>query len=851
MIKLLWLLAFVCLQQLLCAQRSKPFKDKNTDTSLQAQEQVYEMPVVTVNENERSDQGAPYVPSVLYSNRDVFLNMASFHFSALRFKMRGYDADLFSTQVNGMHMNNLDDGNTQWSLWSGLNDVTRNSQLVLALRAGEQSFGNVGNMVSTDMRASKQRVQTQYGYSFGNRSYTHRWTFTETKPMNKKGWAYAVSASWRMAKTGVVPGTDYQSAAYFAGIDKKLGGNHLLSLVLFGNHTTNAKQGPVLKECSAFLENDFHNPYWGYQNGRKRNANIARAHQPVIILSDEHRINNHTTIVTSIGLVKGMKSSTALDWYKAPDPRPDYYRYLPSYQPDSALRVMLKDAIEADPSLLQINWDRLYEINRNSLETTPDADGIPGNAYTGLRAHYLLEARVVDLQRIELNRVYNTRLNEWLGFSGGCSFQSQQSRYYKKIHDLLGSDYTMDWNQFAERDFPDNMTAIQNDLNHPNRVLHEGDVYGYDYMIRTSKAAGWVQLVATKKRFDFFAAAEFSYTNYQRDGKMRNGLFPGNSYGRSIPVEFGNLAAKAGIVYKINGRKYFYFNALQMSRPPLFDNVFISPRTRDTKQETIQCESITSAESGFICNAPAVKMRATCYVTSFAKGMNVMTFYHDGYGNFVNYALSGIDKIHYGIEFGLEWKLAKRFTLNAAASAGRFYYNSRPMVSVTADNDAYVLERTVIYQKNYRVGGTPQEAYGLGIGYQSANGAWYLNVSGNYFREQWLDINPLRRTYEALEDVAEGSDQWNRIIAQEKLPEQYTIDFSGGGSVRTKLFGSAKRKTIVLNLSISNLMNKKNMFSGGYEQLRFDVETKNTGKFPPKYFYAMGLNFSLNCSLRL
>jgi hypothetical protein len=48
--------------------------------------------------------------------------------------------------------------------------------------------------------------------------------------------------------------------------------------------------------------------------------------------------------------------------------------------------------------------------------------------------------------------------------------------------------------------------------------------------------------------------------------------------------------------------------------------------------------------------------------------MNIMTFYHDGYGNFVNYALSGIDKLHYGSEFGMECKLTNRFTLNAAAS---------------------------------------------------------------------------------------------------------------------------------------------------------------------------------------
>ena len=38
---------------------------------------------------------------------------------------------------------------------------------------------------------------------------------------------------------------------------------------------------------------------------------------------------------------------------------------------------------------------------------------------------------------------------------------------------------------------------------------------------------------------------------------------------------------------------------------------------------------------------------------------------------------------------------------------------------------------------------------------------------------------------------------------------------------------------------------------GGYEQLRFDTDSKNPDKFPPKYFYAMGLNFSTNLTIRL
>lgn len=855
MAKLLWLLVVVCMRSnYLTAQRPIPIKTKTADSVQRSEikdDAVFEMPVISLNENDRSDHGTAFVPSLLYANRDVFLNLASFHFATARFKMRGYDADLFSTSVNGMHMNNPDDGNTQWSLWSGLNDVTRNNQLTLALRPGEQSFGNVGNMIAMDMRASKQKTQTQFSYSFANRSYAHRWALTRSTPMNRSGWAFSGSVTWRIAEKGYMPGTDYKSLSYYFAVDKRINTRQLFSLLFFGNHTTNARQGPVLRESVDLSNESFYNPYWGIQSGKIRNANVACAHQPVLILTDEHRINNHTTWVITMGLVAGKKSGTALDWYNAPDPRPDYYRYLPSYQRDTALYNSVVQTIMQNRNSLQINWDHLYEVNRNSFETLQNANGAVGENYSGLRAHYLLEERIADMVRYDIATTFNTKMNDLISLAGGCSYQTQQTRYYKKIADLLGASYAVDWNQFAENDFPDNNAAIQNDLNRPDRVLHKGDVYGYDYAIRTTKVEGWAQLIMSMKKVDAFAAMSASYTNFLRDGYMRNGLFPDESFGRSGINEFQNVAFKTGITCKLSGRRYLYANVLALSRPPLFDNVYISPRTRDTRQAVIQSERLKSAELGFVTNAPRLRMRATMYVTLFQRGMNVIGFYHDGYRSFVNYALSGIDKIHHGLELGAECKITRRFTLNAAASVGRYYYNSRPSVSVSADNDAYVLEQSIIYQKNYRVGGTPQEAYGLGISWQPANGAAYMNLTASFFGEQWLDINPLRRTYESMENVSVGSQQWQQILAQEKLPVRSTLDFSGGTTFRTRLFSAKHKKAIALNLSVNNLLNKKDFISGGYEQLRFDVETKNTGKFPPKYFYAMGLNFSVNCSLKI
>ena len=852
MLKLLWLLTLLCLllNDAIHAQRPKPVKNTFMDSTQLKDDPSYDLPVIIVNENERSETNIPFVPGLLYANRDVFMATAGFHFSVTRFRMRGYDGNLFSTQVNGMHMNNLDDGNTQWGLWTGLNDVTRNMQMILGLRPGEQAFGNIGNQVNMDMRASKQWMQTQAGYTFSNRNFRHRFSYTKSTGFTKQGWAFSLSASWRAASEGFIPGTHYSGGSYYIGIDKKLTDEHVVSILFFGSAVINGKQGPVLKESLTLHKEPYYNPYWGYLSGKKRNANEARAHQPVLIITDEQRVNNTTTLTTTIGMLMGEKSSTAMDWYKARDPRSDYYRYLPSYQADTVLRAQLSEAIKENNDLQQIDWDHLYDVNRHSRETLFDANGIKGNSFTGLRSHYILEERVAAMKRLAINSVFNTRLNDLLTFSGGISLQLQQTHYFKRMHDLLGGEYFVDWNQFAERDFPADASVMQNDLRYPNRIVRKGDLYGYDYLVHTSKTAAWMQMTCSRKKTEFFAAAEISNTNYLREGRMKNGLFPFHSFGKSAMNDFTNYGVKAGFTYKINGRKYLYFNTALFTKAPLFDNVFISPRTRNTRQENTRNEKIATVETGYVWNAPKIKLRLSAYATDFRDGMNVMTFYHDGYGNFVNYALSGINKFHFGVELGIEYKLSNHITCNLASSVARYYYTSRQFVTVTADNDAYILEKAIIYSKNFRVGGTPQEAHGLGVSYQSSS-SFYYNLFANYFTRQWLDFNPLRRTYAALEGVTTGSDQWNSIINQTMLPEQFTMDLLAGGSTRVKLFHAKQKQTIVFNVSINNLLNKQDLISGGYEQLRFDTDTKDINKFPPKYFYAMGLNFSVSCYLRM
>ena len=76
---------------------------------------IDQLPVIELTDNELKEGNAQNVSSLLNSGKEVFASAASFSFSIARFRIRGYDADFFSTYINQVPMNSLDNGYTSYS----------------------------------------------------------------------------------------------------------------------------------------------------------------------------------------------------------------------------------------------------------------------------------------------------------------------------------------------------------------------------------------------------------------------------------------------------------------------------------------------------------------------------------------------------------------------------------------------------------------------------------------------------------------------------------------------------------------------------------------------------------------
>ena len=806
---------------------------QRNDTTLRNEPQL---PVFTTTASDlESELGNQDVSGILQSSRDIFTNTAGFTFGQARFRIRGLDSENMLVSINGVLVNDLESGWASWSNWAGLNDITRWTEVRVGVNASPFNFGSIGGYTNISVQPSTLRKGLRVSYASTNRAYRNRIMATYNTGMQKNGWAFSFSGSKRWAEEGYVEGTSFDAYAYFLGAEKRINDQHSVSLSAWGAPIVQGRQGLAIQEAYDLAGTSYYNPYWGYQNGVKRNARRSFDHKPMIMATHIYKPTENAKLTTSLFYTFGRDGMTNLNWFDAKDPRPDYYRYLPSYytETDPAQAAVLTSLWQNDENARQIDWDQLYFANGKNLYTLENANGT-NTSLTGFRSKYVLEEQRADPSRIGINSVYTTALEDNAHLTVGGSFNKQKTHYFKLVDDLLGGDFWVDIDQFADRDFNDSLIS-QNDLNNPNRTVAEGDMFGYDYDIHTRLMNVFGQYEKKLEKVDYYVGAEFSRTTFWRDSRYKNGRFPDDSFGESKREDFFHFGVKGGATYKISGRQFISANAAYLNRPPNPRTAFVSPRTRHTTVGDLTNENVLSGDINYIIRAPRIKGRATLYYAQITDQIWSRSFYHDEYLTLVNYTMTGVDQIHQGLELGVEGNLTSTWTATAVLALGDYRYSSRPTATITRDNspEVFATDRTV-YWEGYRVGGMPQSAGSLGLRYNSPK-FWFVGMNANYFDDIYLDPNPDRRTSDALANFVDSDPQWNELLVQEKLDANFTMDLFAGKSWMVKGY------RIAVNATISNLLNNQDFRIGGFEQARY--ERTDVGRFPPKYSYLFGRNY--------
>jgi hypothetical protein len=827
------------------------------------------IPTLVLSESDFDDDldGAQDISGILTASRDVFVSAAAYNWSSARFRIRGLNSEHSRVFISGAPINNIESNFVFWGLWGGLNDMFRLRQVDVGMGMADYAFGGMLGANQIDTRPSRQRPTTRVSYAASNRSYRNRIMVTHNTGILPSGWSYSVSLSRRWAQEGYIPGTSYNNYAYFLGAEKKINDKHALSLMAFGSPRRRGNTFPGTDEMYNLAGTNYYNSNWGWQDGEKRNARMRHTHQPVGILRHDWTPKEGDFLTTTVSVRSGSNGSTALNWFdKTRDPRPSFYRKLPSSIDNPEAAAEVADYLSNNPERMQLDWDHFYDVNRNSPFSVQNANGVEGNTVSGNIARYMIEDRRYDQTQFSFRTLFNKTINDNWTLQMSGQYEILNSDNYKLIDDLLGADFWFDVDRFLLRNFSLDDGIVSNDLSTPNKVVTEGDRFEYSYTGHVRRAEVWGQLHYSNKRWEIFGAARGGYNTFWRDGQWANGKFPDNSQGKSEQPEFITYGFKGGATYKFDGRNYLYVNAMAYSEAPTFRNSFLSPRTRNSLIPDLTSLKTEGLEGGYILRAPYLKARITGYIMNFRDQYFNRSFFLDvgAIGNqsivdsrgetveagFVNYIMSGINKRHMGMEAAIEWQLLPSLSVNAATSLGSYIYTSRPEATIVLDPDeTFIDEGSTVYLKNFFEDNVPQTAGMIGLSYRSKD-FWFLNLNLNYYDHIYLGMNPDRRRPNALTNVEPGSELYRSIVHQEKAPSAMTLDLFGGKSFR---FGEYY---LYINVGINNLLNNKNIVTGGFEQLRFEyarseTDVPNVDRFPNNKFYMYGLNYFISATIRI
>lgn len=832
---------------------------------------------------------------------NVYLSEVGYLFSPMRFRLRGLDSQYSRNFMNGVMMNNVENGRFSYSgMTGGLNDAMRGKEGTDLF--GQNNFGYAGltGASNINIRASQYAAGSKFVLSATNRNYVLRGSYTYASGVLPSGWSFMGSLAYRWAERGAIEGVFYNSLSYMLGAEKYIGDKHRLSLATWGAPTERAQQGAATEEAYWLANSHYYNPYWGYQNGRRRNSRVVNEYSPNFMATWDYSKDEKTRLTTALGFTYTMYGTTALGYNNAYNPMPTYYKNMPS----SVFNVY-NDAynngewLAQNPGILdqynalrdhwrskanrQVQWDRIYAMNRAAnLE--------------GKDALVYLERRHNDQMVWRLNSVFDKMLGGGHHYTLGLNLNHTKGMHYKTMADLLGSDHFTDLDSYSISDYGMGSQEVQNDLDNPNRSIRVDDRFGYDYDILVNKAQAWGQYAYNHRNFSAVVSADIEGTTMERDGNMRNGRAADYSKGRSGQARFLGGGGRLQLGYRLFGKSKLTLGAGIESQAPLSYNAFVAPRISNNFVDNLQNEQILSAEAAYQFDFGFLSGNVSAYYSRLNNLTRQTAFYNDDASYFTYLTMSGAEQEYKGVEAALVFKLTNNLKVNLIGTIGDAKYLNNPAAQLAYEgSNAATIEKINTWlnpitqeaqamQVNYkgmREGSTPLTAASVGIDYNT-NG-WYFSVNLNYYDRVYispsayvrlgnvLDNNVGYFTSDQVENNVDGSVTTAFDLAsaaggnvyakgmegvkdgtllasyapgQTKCKGGFMLDASIGKSIRL-----SRGRRLSVNLQLQNITNNRNLSTGGYEQNRNDRSEYQFSKNPYKY-YANAFNAFLNLGLR-
>jgi hypothetical protein len=715
-----------------------------------------------------------------------------------RITIRGFSQRNVAVMLDGIPVNDMENGWVYWSNWFGLDAVTRSIQVQRGLGASKLALPSVGGTMNiltkgienTRLLSVEQSVdgfgklQTNLGYTSG--------------ALNK-GWSVTLAGAYKTGN-GWVDETTVEAWFFFGKIDKRWG-DHITSLTGFGapqTHTqrsykraiatydtTYAKEHGVPPDDFPPIENQgiAYSQHWGYlkrnseqwnsdYTARVYNPNVSREvvnekintyFKPQFSLRDVWNVNNRLVLTNTfyVSLGHGGGQGTRYSLKNTNLITPEDVEYNPEY-------------FTAD-EIGQINWQGIYDENTKVQYTWNDTIANIDKRFSD-SLYYSSNYRVQSNNNHRwygLLSTFNYQINEQLDWSGGIDLRSYKAEHYMEITDLLGGDYAID--DYDER----NDYAADPQL----AVKHVGDkVYYYD-----DGLVNWGGL--------------FTQIEYKTGNLSLFGNLTGSMSGFKKIDYFGNqesdwlykpgFTVKAGANYNLNEHNNVFVNLGFLSKSRDFKYYFQGYTANFLPDSITKNEQVLAFELGYSYASSKFSANVNSYVTQWKnKPTQQVTSKIDDDNTYGD--IPGMDALHVGIELDFVYKIRRNLDFQGLVSVGdwvwdkkienlQMYYTNTNQPANTISFDA----------TGIHVGDAAQTQLGASLRYEPIKGL-YMEGGVTYFNRYYSDFTP--------EDC---TDELGNPVESWRVPDYTLVDFNAGYRFRMK---TVDKLGFAIKFNILNLL---------------------------------------------
>ena len=798
------------------------------------------IPMKKINEELASQD----IPMVLNSTPGVYATQSGGGDGDARITIRGFNQRNVAVMIDGIPVNDMENGWVYWSNWFGLDAVTSNIQVQRGLGASKIAIPSVGGTMNILTKGTGNKAEGTIKQEVGSFGKL-RTSLGYNSGRLENGWGYTLAGSYKKGN-GFVDETWSEGYFYYAKIQKELG-NHILSLSAMGapqKHGQRSYKSDILTYDTSFARSlgdtsNFsgriinkgiaYNKHWGYldrwtinssgdtiHNNETLNTKQNYYHKPQFSLRDFWTVNDKFYVSNILYASIGQGGGTGLSGSNTNN-----------YDENG-----------------QYNLQEAYNTNVNTEGVFNSID--PLYSATETKASTYLRSSINNHYWYGGLSTLNYNPTEEISLSGGLDMRYYKGQHYREVYDLLGADYAID-----------EANKLQN-----SKIKREGDAVGYnnDGIVKWSGVFSQAEYSngilsaflnisgsnSAYKRIDYFKKKDLILddTTYREvlgtellviadsySGNIEDTIWHnGKSYTmNSDEAKFAETnwkwirgyTIKAGANVNLDEYNNVFFNLGYISKAPRFNNVFDYDNRlfRDIKNEQVK-----AIEGGYSFRSSSFSANVNAYYTAWKNkpangGVTVMV---DDVPFKAN--INGMDALHKGIEMDFAYKFTHNLSIEGLLSLGDWQWTSSDTVRFLDDNNNPItddfgveMDPVIFDAEGVHVGDAAQTQYGLSVRYEPTQES-YIKLRGTYFDNYYADFDPL-----SLNGANSGRESW-------KIPAYQIIDLHCG-----YMFNLSDKHKLNIRFSVLNLLDEIYISDAqnndGFSNSYSDFDAKSAGVF--------------------